>query len=143
MGSGARSGKTPNPAHEGTRPSCKRDHTPTSLLHPIGPVDSAGEIKAELRNHDQRITANHDSIGTLRERIAQQEVKIGVWSTEVREAREDISEMKSAVNARFSALEAKLDTELSGIRRGAWGLAFGAFTLALMAGAVAVQLLIS
>lgn len=52
-----------------------------------------GVIAAELRNHDARLTANHDSIAVLRERTAAHDTKINVIATEIRETRTDIGEM--------------------------------------------------
>lgn len=54
-----------------------------------------GEIRVELRSHDARLTANHDSIGVLRERTAEHHTKLQVLMTELREGREDIGEMRS------------------------------------------------
>lgn len=58
-------------------------------------VEGLGEIKVELRSHDARLTANHDSIGRLRERTAAHDTAIKVIMGEVKEAREDVTGMNS------------------------------------------------
>lgn len=48
-----------------------------------------------LNEHDRRLVANHDSIAKLRDQGAAHDTKIGVITTELRETREDIADMKT------------------------------------------------
>lgn len=78
----------------------------------------AGALQAvniRLDNHDQRLIANHDSIATLRDKSADHETRISVISTELRETREDIQEMRDLIRK-----------ELAWVRRGLW-VAAGTF----------------
>lgn len=52
-----------------------------------------GAVNEQLRQHDVRITANHDAIGRLRASNAVHDTAIKVIGTEVAEMRTDIGEM--------------------------------------------------
>jgi len=69
-------------------------------------VDGLGEVKAELRSHDARLTANHDSIGRLRERTAAHDTAIKVIMGEVKETREDVTEMSGKLSGTSKAFYA-------------------------------------
>lgn len=98
-----------------------------------------GVIKAELRDHNRRIDANHDSIGGLRADQAKNDVKIGAMTVELKETREDIADMKRDFGERFKGLETKIEVELSGIRRTAkWALGIILTSLGLMVAAAAI-----
>lgn len=49
-----------------------------------------GVIEQKLRDHDARIQANHDSVGTLRERSAANDAAIKVVVSEVGEMHSDV-----------------------------------------------------
>lgn len=106
-------------------------------------MDSLPAVQTELRHHNDRLEANHNSLANLRDRVAGQEVRIKVMETELRETREDLAGMMRDFGERFTRLEKKMDAELSWIRRGAWAIAFGFASLSLAAAPVAVQLLTS
>lgn len=59
----------------------------------------AGAIEIRLRNHEVRLDANHDSIATLRDKSAGHDTKIEVITTELRETRDDLSEIRKAIEA--------------------------------------------
>lgn len=59
----------------------------------------ANAIEIRLQNHEARLNATHDSIGVLRGVSGQHEVKIATITTELRETREDIGEMKRDFDA--------------------------------------------
>lgn len=106
-------------------------------------MDDLSSIRTELRIHDERIAANHDSLSKVRERVARQETATTVIATELKEAREDITEMKTAVETRFTRLEDKLETELSGMRKAVQGLIFTFASLTIGVAGVLLQALAS
>ncbi len=57
-----------------------------------------GAIEAELRSINQRIIANHDAIGMLRDRTAGHDTAIKVLGTELRELRSDIGDINSRLD---------------------------------------------
>lgn len=57
----------------------------------------ASAIEVRLRNQEARLEASHKSISTLRDVSARHETEIKVTTTEVRETREDISEIRKAM----------------------------------------------
>lgn len=92
----------------------------------------AGAIQAaniRLEEHDRRLIANHDSIATLRGVSARHDTKIEVITTELRETREDIAEMKSSQERVW----AEQKGEMRWMRRGLWAAAgsFLVFNIAL------------
>jgi len=89
-------------------------------------MEALGAIQERLRNHDARLNANHDSIGTLRGEQASQQIELAVTRTELREVREDIAEMKK-----------DLTGQLAWLRRGLW-LAAGTFLMFFVAVATLV-----
>jgi hypothetical protein len=93
-------------------------------------VEALGVIKAELRNHDQRLTANHDTIAALREKGAGHDTKIEVVATELRETREDIGDLRIGL----AETRAEQKGEMANLRHGAWTLAatFLMFTVAIV-----------
>lgn len=58
-------------------------------------MDSSGNdgVWEEFRRHDQRLSANHDSLAIQRTQLAQHSTKIEVITAELRETRSDIAEM--------------------------------------------------
>lgn len=54
----------------------------------------ASALEVRLRNHEVRLDANHNSISALRGTSGEHDVKIATITTELRETREDIAEMK-------------------------------------------------
>jgi hypothetical protein len=88
----------------------------------------AGAIEVRLRTHEARIDANHNSISVLRDTTARHDTKIEVVTTELRETREDIADMKHALAEARSEQKA----EMIWIRRGLWAAA-GTFTLFVVA----------
>lgn len=85
-------------------------------------------IQERLRNHHARINSNHDSISDLRDKQATQDTKIAVIHTELRETREDISEMHE-----------DFTSQLVWVRRGLWAAASTFTVLILMLAALIVQ----
>jgi septal ring factor EnvC (AmiA/AmiB activator) len=77
----------------------------------------ASAVEIRLRNHEVRIDANHDSLSKLRETSAQHETKIQVITTELRETREDLTEIRK---------------ELTWVKRGLWAAA-GTFLMFFVA----------
>lgn len=47
-----------------------------------------------LVDHDRRLVANHDTLARLRDRSAAHDTKIEVITTELRETREDIADLR-------------------------------------------------
>ena len=86
-------------------------------------------LEVTLRNHEARINANHDSLATLREKSAGHNTKIEVITTELRETREDIGDMKRELGAARTEQKA----EMTWVRRGLWAAAatFMLFVVAL------------
>jgi len=74
-------------------------------------------VEFRLRNHDERLKANHDSLALLRDASAGHDTKIEVTLTEIREIRDDIGEFR---------------LEMRWVRRGLW-VAAGTFTLFVVA----------
>jgi chromosome segregation ATPase len=69
---------------------------------------SATALEFRLRDHDRRLEANHDSLKEIRVSNASHETKISVITTELRETREDLSEIRR---------------ELTWVKRGLWAAA--------------------
>ncbi len=83
-----------------------------------------------MRNHEARIDANHNSVSRLRDASANHETRLSVVTTELRETREDIAEMKrDLADARSEQKE-----EMTWVRRGLW-LAAGTFMMFFVAAA--------
>ena len=76
-------------------------------------------MEIRLRNHEARLDANHDSLATLRDKSAGHDTKIEVITTELRETREDLSEIRK---------------ELTWVKRGLWAVA-GTFLMFFVAAA--------
>jgi len=57
----------------------------------------ANAIEFRLRNHDARLDAAQDSITRLRDVSANHETRISVITTELRETRGDVAEIKKVV----------------------------------------------
>jgi len=57
----------------------------------------ASAIEIRLRQHEERLAANHDSVSRLRDVSANHETRISVITTELRETREDVAEIKKVV----------------------------------------------
>jgi septal ring factor EnvC (AmiA/AmiB activator) len=68
----------------------------------------ASAIEIRLRQHEERLTANHDSVSKLRDVSANHETRISVITTELRETRDDLSEIRR---------------ELTWVKRGLWAAA--------------------
>lgn len=83
-------------------------------------MEANGAVEFRLRNAEQRLDATHNSITVLRDSSARHETKISVITTELRETREDISEIKD---------------QLKWVLRGLWAAAasFLMFAVALAA----------
>jgi chromosome segregation ATPase len=77
----------------------------------------ASAVEVRLRNHEARLDANHTSIGTLRDTSARHETEISVMRTELRETRDDLSEIRG---------------ELTWVKRGLWAAA-GTFLMFFIA----------
>jgi septal ring factor EnvC (AmiA/AmiB activator) len=77
----------------------------------------ASAVEIRLRNHEARLDANHDSLAKLRDTSATHETKIQVITTELRETREDLSEIRR---------------ELTWVKRGLWAAA-GSFLMFFVA----------
>lgn len=88
----------------------------------------ASAVDIRLRNHEERITANHDSLAKLRDTSARHETEISVMRTELRETREDIGQMRTDLK---SARDEQRD-EMVWVRRGLWAAA-GTFLLFFVA----------
>jgi septal ring factor EnvC (AmiA/AmiB activator) len=56
---------------------------------------SAAEVR--LANHESRLNANHDSLAKIRDVAADHETRISVITTELRETREDVADIKKVV----------------------------------------------
>jgi len=52
-----------------------------------------GAVNEQLRQHDVRLTANHDSLANLRSVVAGHDTAINVIATEVKETRIDVNTM--------------------------------------------------
>jgi septal ring factor EnvC (AmiA/AmiB activator) len=90
----------------------------------------ASAVDVRLRNHEARLEANHDSIAKIRDQSASHETRISVITTELRETREDIADMKRDLkDARDEQRE-----EMVWVRRGLWAAA-GTFLLFFVAAA--------
>lgn len=77
-------------------------------------------IESTLADHDRRLEANHDTIRTLRDGekgVNAHETKINVIATELRETREDLTEIRG---------------ELAWVKRGLWAAA-GTFLMFFVA----------
>lgn len=85
-------------------------------------------MEAILRNLEARTEANHQTIGELRSASARHDTDIKVISTELRETREDIGDIKRDLAAARSEQKA----EMTWIRRGLWAAA-GTFMLFFVA----------
>ena len=79
----------------------------------------ASAVELRLRNHETRLDANHDSIAKLREKSAAHDTEIKVITTELRETREDIGEMRIAMEKQRQEQK----DEMAWIRRGLWAAA--------------------
>lgn len=68
-------------------------------------MDSQGNdgVWEEFRRHDQRLTANHDSLAIQRTQLAQHSTKIEVITAELRETRSDIGEMSERLASNSKA----------------------------------------
>lgn len=82
-------------------------------------METLGAIDAQLREHDRRLTANHDSVRDLRVQGADHETRIAVIQTELLETRKDLEAIQN---------------ELSWVKRGMWAAA-GSFLLFFVAAA--------
>jgi septal ring factor EnvC (AmiA/AmiB activator) len=80
-------------------------------------MEANAALEIRLRNHETRLDANHDSIAKLRDTSANHETKISVISTELRETREDLTEIRK---------------ELTWVKRGLWAAA-GTFLMFFVA----------
>lgn len=58
-------------------------------------MEALGAIQERLRNHDTRLTANHDSLAYLRNAQAAQGTEIAVIHTELAGISEDFVELKN------------------------------------------------
>jgi len=79
-------------------------------------------IENTLVEHDRRLIANHDTIARIRDGekgVNAHETKLGVITTELRETREDLSEIRR---------------ELAWVKRGLWAAA-GTFLMFFVAAA--------
>jgi predicted nucleic acid-binding Zn-ribbon protein len=90
----------------------------------------ASAVEVRLRNHDQRIDANHNSLSRLRDTSASHTTEITVMKTELRETREDISDIRKEVK---ESREEQRE-EMRWVRRGLWAAA-GTFLLFFVASA--------
>ena len=90
----------------------------------------ASAVEIRLRNHEDRITANHDSLARLRDTSASHETKIQVITTELRETREDIAEMRK----QSAEQRQEQKDEMAWVRRGLWAAA-GTFLMFFIASA--------
>lgn len=88
----------------------------------------ASAIEIRFRNHETRLDANHDSIAKLRDQGASHETRISVITTELRETREDIADMKKDL----ASARAEQREEMVWVRRGLWAAA-GTFLLFFVA----------
>jgi len=88
-----------------------------------------GAIEIRLRNHETRLDANHDSIAKIRDVAANHETRISVITTELRETREDIADMRRELGDARNEQRA----EMTWVRRGLWAAAatFTIFVVAL------------
>jgi len=59
----------------------------------------ASAVEIRLRNHEERISANHDSLAKVRDTSARHDTEISVMRTELRESRDDISEIRRTIEA--------------------------------------------
>lgn len=92
-------------------------------------MEGFAAIEERLRSLSERVTANHDSVGSLRGKQANQQVEIAVIHTELSGAREDIAELKNYV-----------EDQLKWVRRGLWAAA-ATFTMFIVSfGALIIQL---
>ena len=91
---------------------------------------AADAIEIRLRNHEVRIDANHDSLARLRDTSAGHETRIQVITTELRETREDIAEMRTAL----ADQRKEQKDEMAWVRRGLWAAA-GTFLMFFIAAA--------
>lgn len=57
-----------------------------------------GTIAEQLRQHDTRLAANHDSVAVLRERVASQDTAIKVIATELKEMRDDVGDLSGRID---------------------------------------------
>lgn len=87
-------------------------------------------VENTLVEHDRRLISNHDSLAKLRDASAGHNTKIEVITTELRETREDIGDMKKDL----AAARAEQREEMVWLRRGAWTAA-GTFLLFFVAAA--------
>lgn len=60
-------------------------------------MEANSALEFRLRQHESRLDANHDSIAKLRDTAAGHETKITVITTELRETREDVGEIRIVV----------------------------------------------
>jgi hypothetical protein len=81
-----------------------------------------------LADHDRRLVANHDSIAKLRDTSAGHDRDIAVITTELRETREDIADMRTALDRSREEQKA----EMTWVRRGLW-VAAGSFLVFIIA----------
>lgn len=87
-------------------------------------------VEVRLNNHEQRIDASHQSISLLRDSSARHETKISVITTELREVREDVGDIKRELREAREEQKA----EMTWVRRGLWAAA-GTFMLFFVAAA--------
>jgi septal ring factor EnvC (AmiA/AmiB activator) len=95
----------------------------------------ASAVEIRLRNHDQRIQANHDSLSSLRSTSATHSTQIAVINTEHRETREDIADIKRDL----AAARAEQKSEMTWIRRGLWAAAASFMMFFFAAASLLVQ----
>lgn len=90
----------------------------------------ASAMEVRLRNNEVRIDANHDSLASLRDTSAAHETKISVITSELRETREDIADMRNDL----AKVRDEQKAEMAWVRRGLWAAA-GTFMLFFVAAA--------
>lgn len=78
-------------------------------------MEAMGAVNERIRQAELRLTANHDSIATLRNGFASQDTKIEVIAKEVEEARTDIEEVKTSLNKSLEEVKEGFDKKFENL----------------------------